>query len=176
MEESTTLLLQQQQGLLKTLQSARAARALRSLPSPKPWLKQFRYALLLCVVSAVICIVMWAVHFEVTGGAKDNTPAVQAERKPEGVSALRLLITPPAYTGKPAREQSQFGVTVEEDAVVKWTIHTHQAAQSVYLLFNDSLREAMTPDAEHRQWRFTKKGFAYGILSTGSGCGCVRVV
>ncbi len=158
LEESTHLLLTEQQQLLPLMQADKTAAALEQLPLPEPWLPKLKKGFLFLGLSVIVTI---ALSYIKPGGDKQNSDAATTqslpEKKPEGVTTVSVHITPPAYTGKKQREQKQFGITAEEGSTVAWTVHTTHPAKQLFFVFNDSLKMPLLADKEHTTWTFSQK-------------------
>ena len=76
---------------------------------------------------------------------KENTAQTGSKIKQEvipdrilpGIKSVELKINPPAYTRRPARNQTQFSVSAEEGSVLNWQIRTNQPVKNIRLIFND---------------------------------------
>lgn len=95
--------------------------------------------------------------------ASSNKTTVPEKILPQ-IAAVDVVINPPAYTGKPKREQDRFTLNVEDGALVNWKISTNIAVDQVSLLFND--KELVTLkrlNTDKTQWQIqkqiTKPGF-----------------
>jgi hypothetical protein len=102
-----------------------------------------------------------------TGAGQKSVPP---EKVLPQIESLTLTIAPPAYTGKPKREQDRFTILAEEGSLVSWTIHTNIAVKQMRLLFNDHEKIALKADADQTQWTaqrlIDKPGF-YQVIVDG---------
>jgi hypothetical protein len=157
LEESSGLLLHQPSGLLENLQAEKISAQLQQLVIPKPWLPALRKALLASGISALVTILFTqlATSSHIKTSDQHNTPT--AEIKPEGITSAKISITPPPYTRKASRIQQSFNITAEEGSTVQWNIQAAHSAKQLYLLFNDSIRIAMQPDKERKQWSLARQ-------------------
>jgi hypothetical protein len=162
LEESSGLLLHQASGILETLQAEKISAQLQQQAMPKPWLPALRKALLALGITAVITLLFVQFAAPVHNKASDPHSTSIAETKPEGIVSAKISITPLPYTRKPLRMQSSFNITAEEGSTVQWNIQTAYPAKQLYLFFNDSIRIAMQPDKEKKQWSITKQ-----VMQTG---------
>ncbi len=72
--------------------------------------------------------------------APSPAPPILAWPKITGGS---LAITPPAYTGRPARQVGGLSVEVEEGSVVAWTVTLDQPVRDARLVFGESVADTL---------------------------------
>ncbi|KAA2244899.1 DUF4175 domain-containing protein [Chitinophaga agrisoli] len=151
LEESAGLLLQPQDNLalLEQLQAAKIRQALTGIHPQPPLRTQLRLSIWAFIAGIMLAAAAFrwgplpAPH-TLKSGRPAKTAAINETRPPE-IAAVTITIQPPAYTGKSKRQQQQLGLEVEEGATVFWQLHTNQAAASLSLVFNDSLRLPLQP-------------------------------
>lgn len=162
LEESAGLLLHPASGILETLQAEKISVQLQQLAMPKPWLPALRKALLALGVAVVVTLLFAQFATPVPTKTSDPHSTPDAETKPEGIVSAKISIIPPSYTRKPLRIQPSFNITAEEGSMVQWNIQTAHPAKQLYLLLNDSIRIAIQPDKEKKQWSLAKQ-----VMQTG---------
>jgi len=144
LEESCGLLLRPvlELGPLERLQAVRTEARLRSVSVPVP----FRRRLLIAGGLFLAAVILGGgVSFMARGGVEEDwvrplTAAPGAAAAAPGVKGVRIVITPPAYTGKRMREQTIFPLQVEEGALLNWEVETSGAVDTVLFMFNDTTR------------------------------------
>jgi len=163
LEESTGLLLRPISSLnsLEILQYKKAGENLLAIPSPlQPW-KKLLQPFMILLVSLVVGFAFRLLPPQYSNDKPAlRRPAISVsspEKLLPQVAGVKVIIQPPAYTGKNERQQSAFNITAEQAAMVNWQIHTSRAAKKVIFIFNDSLRMELAKDQEGRQWQLTKK-------------------
>ncbi|MBW4888290.1 hypothetical protein KXQ82_01120 [Mucilaginibacter sp. HMF5004] len=171
LQESCGLVLKPKDSLnlLEKLQLAKVERALHDLNGmPKQLTKHLRQAglFLMLMLAVSFAIAKSGILIQKVKSALSPVPTM-AERIPEKVlpqiAKNILIISPPAYTGKPVREQSYFTLNVEEGCSVKWEISTNIAVKQAALVFNEIERISLSANAGHTvfttQKIITKPGF-----------------
>jgi hypothetical protein len=179
LEESAGLLLTENSGLLAKMQEAKTAEILSQSKLPHPWNRKCKKALMVLGVSILLTA---ALHLlPVHSNQAKNQPgeaAQRPEKKPEGISGVTVRIHPPAYTRRKTREQSRFNISAEEGSKVNWTIETASPAKHLYFVWNDSLKLALQPNADHTVWTFNhtvdRSGF-YQLLADSTASELYRV-
>jgi hypothetical protein len=157
LEESSGLLLHPSTGMLENLQAEKISAQLQQLAIPKPWLPALRKALLALGISVLITVLFAQLVTSSYIITSDQHNTQTAEIKPGGIASAKISITPPAYTRKVSRIQQSFNITAEEGSTVQWNIQTAYPAKQLYLLFNDSVRIAMQPGKEKKQWSLARQ-------------------
>jgi hypothetical protein len=140
LEDSTGLLLQDPAALplLGQLQQERVARQLAQLLADGPALLPVRFQkpLLLSGLLFALVVVVWllphakptvqrasvAVHFSSDQPRKTTKPS------PARIEQVRLLVTPPAYTRRPAYQPAQASFRCPQGARVRWEVRVSGAA------------------------------------------------
>lgn len=133
LEESTTLLLTPNPEGLAALQAQRVRAVLETPGLPSPYKAAFRRTIYLLTASVLVACLILRIPHRRQAPVLSSTPA-QAPT-PDTTRQLRLTITPPAYTGKAARTQTDWDLSAEEGARLHWRV-----SGSRTLVFSDSTR------------------------------------
>ena len=166
LEESCGLLLRpvSELGPLERLQAVRTESRLRSATVPMP----LRHRLLVAGGMFLGAVILgggvllgrgvWENWLEsraaATGGLVKAAPGVAVAAP--GVKSVRIVVTPPAYTGRRMREQTMFPLQVEEGSLVNWEVETSGAVDTVLFLFNDTARMLLRPvNTRKTLWRLS---------------------
>ncbi|WP_345955047.1 DUF4175 family protein [Mucilaginibacter sp. PAMB04168] len=156
LEESSALVIKPaaELNLLESLQRSKVEQEIVHLPGQPPLVmhRVKKAAGLLALALILSAGMLWlGKHWPTAKGGYyfgDKKTTAQNAAPPEKVlpqiDGVTLKITPPAYTGKPARQQDKFTIIAEEGAVVTWHISTNIAVNSVTLLFNEHEKLALT--------------------------------
>ncbi|NLR62991.1 DUF4175 domain-containing protein [Chitinophaga varians] len=162
MEDSATLFLKPatDRNLLEALQVEKITPALENIQLPGKFYKPLRQAAL-TTLFMILFTAGWQVlnNYVVshpTGTTNTAAPANRPEKILPGINRVEVTLQPPAYMRRPASTQSAFNITAPDSASVKWTLHTNDQVQELVLLFNDSTRLALKPDAAHTTWTATR--------------------
>jgi len=155
LEESCGLVFRPVEALgpLERLQAERTEARLASIHPPYP----FRRKLLLsgCLLPAACMISAWiglaggkgylskSIAAPEQGATKAEQGATNAEQSAPGIRSVNVRIIPPAYTGRPIRQQQDLNLQVEEGAIVSWQLETGTAIGTLQLIFNDSIRVSL---------------------------------
>jgi hypothetical protein len=175
LEESCGLLLRPPAELnsLEGLQARKVEERLERVMVPDPLRSKLILGLGILVMAGLLGTGLEAVAGHRGGGTRAAGTAagmVRREAVAPGIRAVRIRIAPPAYTGRPVREQTDFGLKVEEDAVVGWELKTDAAVDTVEFIFNDSSHVVLTTgDTSHTVWRFTEKARRSGFYEVRVG-------
>ena len=159
LEESCGLLLRDgsELGSLEKLQAIRTAEKLSRATMPHPLRKK-----LLAAAGLLLLAVLLSAGIDALAGhrAKKALPAtvagMEGTRAPvaPGIRAINIRITPPAYTGRPVRQQSDFSLQAEEGAVLSWELETTVPVDTLQFIFNDTARVLLRAvDAGRTRWR-----------------------
>lgn len=166
LEESSDLVIKPAAdlNLLERIQLSRVEDALQQVPAtPKLFSKRLKNALLFVVAAVVISFaisklpVQWhraAAH--IAGGQAVNGTKLPPEKILPQISDIEIKITPPAYTGRPARTQDRFTLNVEEGATAAWQIKTNVDVKQITLIFNERETLKMQPAGDHSHWALQK--------------------
>jgi len=147
LEESCDLVLKpyDELNLLERFQVAKVEAALLHLnEQPKQISKHLRQSgiFLVLLLAVSFAIAKSGISFDLTSKIATHRADSIVKTIPEKVlpqiESQQISVTPPAYTGKAKREQSQFTLNVEEGSEVKWDIKTNIAVKQVSLLFNET--------------------------------------
>lgn len=164
LEESTGLLMKESDdlNLLEQLQAEKTLVALQQISRPAEFTKPLRSAALTLLLACVAGVVLALVPIHFNGALSNNTTSHNSissmpEKILPGIKTVTVNIMPPAYTRRPARTQQQFNIKAEESAVVQWQVQTNIPVKTLQLLFNDSTKLALKPNAGNTQWQATKK-------------------
>ena len=160
LEESCGLLLKpaEELGPLEKLQVARTEAALTPDLAPHPLQKKLLLATGLLLVVAILCA-----GIGVATGKRPlpGKPAMLSgvnpviEKPVPGIRSVLIRITPPAYTGRPQRQQHEFNLQVESGAMMNWELQTNSPVDSLSFLFNDTVHLAVSPlNRERTRWGF----------------------
>ncbi|RFZ83301.1 hypothetical protein DYU05_14295 [Mucilaginibacter terrenus] len=161
LQESTSLILlpPSELNILQGLARAKAEDALSSL---NIGYNHFAGVLVKPAIALLICTFFYigTVKFYTKVGQKpaiithDGKPLPPENILPQ-IEGVKLIITPPAYTGKPKRTQDKFNFSVEEGAAVIWHISTNVRIRNAYLLFNNKERVSLK-SKDGREWSAQK--------------------
>ena len=174
LEESCGLLLRGpgELSLLERLQAGKVEERLDRVIAPDPLRKKLMLGVAAVLVAGLLSVGLGAVAGRRVAGERASAASavVKREAPAPGIRAVRVRIVPPAYTGRPVREQAGFGLKVEEDAMVSWELETGAAVDTVEFVFNDSSRVALrAADNGHTVWRFTEKAMRSGFYQARVG-------
>lgn len=176
LEESCGLLLRSPAELnsLEGIQARKVGERLERVMVPDPLRKKLILGLALVVMAVLLSAGLRAVAGRwVTGphaAAATAAGAVRREAAAPGIRAVRIRIAPPAYTGRAMREQAEFGLRVEEDAVVGWELETEAGVDKVEFIFNDSNHVVLSAaDPNHSVWRYSEKAIRSGFYQVRVG-------
>jgi hypothetical protein len=173
MEESCGLLVRDpaELGLLERLQAERVAAKLEGVVAPDPLRKKLMLGMGVVLAAVLVSAGLAAAGHRMRAASRLLPPVVRrVVPPPPGIRAVHIHITPPAYTGRPTREQADFGLKVEEGAVVGWELETGAGVDTVAFIFNDSDRVLLrAADAGHTVWRFTEKAMRSGFYQVHVG-------
>ncbi|WP_411272738.1 hypothetical protein [Daejeonella sp.] len=172
LEESSELLLKPPVSLnmLERLQVEKVKKELSYVSPAKLFSPRFRTSLIILIVGLSLAFGLgklesFSQRVEKTSSSIiANAPEAIPDKILPGIKSVELQITPPAYTRRPARNQSQFSVSAEEGSALNWQILTNQPVKHIKLIFNDNeiipLRAA---NAERTRWALnrtvSKSGF-----------------
>ena len=146
LQESTHLVLKPYNSLnvLEKLQVKKVEHKLNNnFPSPPVVKKKIKTSSLILAIALIASFALFIIpfkHGQKLSGANslgNITNPDKPETKLPQVEAVRIKITPPAYTRKGRGEQDRFNIVAEEDADVNWTIITTIKVNDVQLIFND---------------------------------------
>ncbi len=190
MEESGSLFLRPPEylTLLERLQTRRVDAVIAPRMSPRPEMGTFgmpprgffRPAFLgLAVLLLVVVGVLWwrrshpaeALRTTATDGAAvpgRSTPPPVLSTWPR-ITGVHLTITPPAYTGRPARGVEGFNAEVEEGATVVWTVTLDRPVRAARLVFGEGAAGAQDlaarPAGAGAEWTGARRVTAPGLYS-----------
>jgi hypothetical protein len=163
LEESATLLLASGHSGLAVLQAQRTGAILETLRFfPKPYKQAFRRAFCWLGASLLVSLLLlFLPRKEQTGPTNrgDHGTVFSGADKPEAAADMTpsLTIVPPAYTGKPARSQSDWDLRAEQGATLRWKIRSSRRVGLLYLTFSDTTRLTLKPaDSTHTLWEGKK--------------------
>ncbi len=131
-------------------------------PSPGPLL----WNLLVVVACAVA---LWSWHRPLPQAVLQRLPqpmvrALQAQSP--SVSAIRLEVKPPAYTGMPARTHDRANIEVPEGSEVRWQLRFSAEPARAWLQFEQGPRVALQPgDGAWRATRDIPRATLYRIVT-----------
>lgn len=166
MEESSELFLKPKESLniLEKLQVQKVEHALISIAAPPLIYRRLKISALILAAALLFSVIMTRTgpfNFQTSypGSVKNSGTAIPS--KPDKIlpeiSSVRLIIKPPAYTGRASREQQQFSVTVEDGSALNWEIKTGQGVKSLEFIFNDEKGVKLRPlNSDSTKWAFSK--------------------
>lgn len=156
LEDSADLLFAAPQALnpLQQRQRARIEQRLRTAPPdlrPRwPWPR-----LLACIGAALLVAggaVLWP---RATGvappGRHDERPAAATAANPPALRGTRLEVTPPAYTGQPARAGEILDARALQGSHLRWQLRLSPQPQQVWLQFHDGRRLPLQREGDYWQ-------------------------
>jgi hypothetical protein len=174
LEESSDLILKPSGSLnlLESLQRNKVEQALQQVPAqPQQFSKRAKIMAMVFVLAVAVSFALFKInwqrhalgtYFGQTGKTTSGKNMPPEKLLPQ-IKSINLTITPPAYTGKPSREQDRFTIDAEEGAIVKWLINTNTAVTHAWLIFNAHEKVALMANHDHTEWHMqkaiTKPGF-----------------
>lgn len=165
LEESAELLVKSgaSLNLLERLQIEKIEEQLSQLSPSTLFARRFRSALTILIIGLVVAFgISQLKSFSQAGnkplaGKTNSKQEALPDKIPAGIRSVELKITPPAYTRRSSRTQSQFSVSAEDGSSLTWRIRTNQSVKSIRFIFNDketiSLRAA---NKEGTLWTLTR--------------------
>ncbi|RYY54393.1 MAG: DUF4175 family protein [Chitinophagaceae bacterium] len=163
LQESVQLLLVPPAELnhLQLMQRSVTAEKITQIGTPPEINASLKSALLVffLTLSCTVLVFFSSRYFTKTSNGRTAvTPVVHAEKEvpPAGISSFKILVTPPAYTGKPQREENSFSLSVEDGSVVSWTIHSNGVPPALGFIFNNGIVSPLKPSADSLSWTFSK--------------------
>jgi hypothetical protein len=166
LEESSGLVIKPADSLnfLEQLQLHKVEYALQGVPAlPQQFTKRVKIAGVFVLIAAVISFSISKVHYkwQSSGGSFFGSTTSAAKNTPPEkilpqIESVNLKITPPAYTGKAAREQNKFTINAEDGSVVTWKINTNIAIKNVWLVFNEKDKLPLT-SKDKTEWTTAKE-------------------
>jgi len=165
LEESAELLVKPNGSLnlLERLQVSKIEQELSYVSASKLTAERFGSAKVILVVGLILAlgigqIKSFRINVDPTSSTKIN---IKQKAVPDkilaGIKSIDLRITPPVYTRRPVRNQSQFSVSAEEGSSLTWQIHTSQSVKSIRLIFNDKeIVPLRAINKEGTRWALTK--------------------
>jgi hypothetical protein len=163
LQESSHLLLRQGASLnrLEQWQQARTGSVLTAIDSPLSIQKKLWGPAvgMLILLAAGWLILQMPSRARPASLLVNQMPVLDSAKKeilfPQ-LAAIKISITPPAYTGKASRIQQAFNLVAEEGALVKWALQTTMTAKAVSFIFNDQTRIRLLPQA-NQQWKLQRR-------------------
>jgi hypothetical protein len=147
LQESTGLLLLPagELNILQSLARSKAESVLCNLEvEHKPFAKRLWRSALLLLFSVLFFVAIKMLyhpqHHQWTRGIGIAEQKFPMEKILPQINGIELTISPPAYTRKAKRSQDRFNLSVEEGAIVSWSIKINVAIKGAFLLFNDKER------------------------------------
>ncbi len=164
LQESSALLLRPWSSLqlLEQWQQQKTRLALASVHQPLQPAKKMVLPACLLLASVLAGMGIRKIPFTTTHPAQRQSVASTRPAKPEillpQVASMQVRVAPPAYTGRPTRQQQEFNLVAEQGSFVQWQLQTTRAAGRVQMIFNDSLQAALEPaGADHTKWQLGRK-------------------
>lgn len=147
LEESCELVLKQpnELNLLEKLQLVKVVTVLESVPATqKQFMQRLKLSILFFLIVPVFGLQIAKMHdawhsknydfFKTfVPGSRNNS----SEKILPQIESVKISVIPPAYTGKPKREQDKFTIEAEEGSTVIWKLKLNTAVKQVSLLFNN---------------------------------------
>lgn len=146
LEESAHLVLKPFDSLnvLEKLQVKKVEHNLHlNFPSPALIKKKIKTSSVILALALITSFALFIIPFKpgqklLNAYSRVNvTNPDKPETKPPQVEAIKIKITPPAYTEKSPRNQEKFNIVAEQGAIVNWNIITTIKVNNVQLFFND---------------------------------------
>ncbi|MGZ3754590.1 MAG: hypothetical protein ACXVAY_19885 [Mucilaginibacter sp.] len=167
LEESSGLLLKPTTGLnlLEQLQLSKVEYAFADVPTlPQQFTKRFKTALMVAIAAIMVSFAISKIHYNwvaISNKLWNNQNGSSKGQVPEKIlpqiASVSLKVTPPAYTGRPSREQDKFTIDAEEGSTVTWSIHTNIAVKDAQLLFNEKEKLKLTAaGSDKTNWTTSK--------------------
>ncbi len=168
LEESCGLLLRPPAELnsLEGIQARKVGERLERVMVPDPLRNKLMLGLGMAVMAFLLSTGLEAMVRHRVAKPRAAAPVAVTRREVEapGIRTVRIRIAPPAYTGRAVREQAEFGLRVEEDAVVGWELETEAGVDTVEFIFNDSNRVVLSAaDTSHSVWRYSERAMRSGF-------------
>jgi hypothetical protein len=170
MEESTGLLLTQSlpAGSLQAMQQIKTSQVLqREYPNIQfpPKIKQ---ALVFFAKTLFVCLVIEGIFYYVVrplpGFTHKSPPPEAPVQTPAILSDLDIRLSPPAYTRRHPRQQSNPDIVAEEGSRLDWTLETAKPLNSLGFVFNDSEKIFLQPENKERtKWAFQRSLWSSGF-------------
>lgn len=177
-EESSSLLLKHHDNLsfVEQLQARKVNAVLLQTKQPLMVLQPLKTPLFVLLAGIIFSVMM-------AGIKRDSSPAalsrVSATVSPvlkikeavlPQIASYSIRISPPSYTGKAVRIQSQFTLIAESGARLTWQIKTSESINELAFLFNDHELVHLKPaNNEKTVWSYSrlvdKPGFYQVILN-----------
>ncbi|WP_147202409.1 hypothetical protein [Segetibacter aerophilus] len=161
-EESSHLLLKPYDSLnlLERLQVSKVeSRMVATYPTPAVVKRKLKTAFILLTAGVLLSVGLLTLPAESfqkiskAGLVGNSINPGKRETKPAEVTDAKVIIDPPAYTGKSTREQDRFNVVAEQDAMITWNIATTTRVKEVQLIFNDKVVLHLQPvDKGFTKW------------------------
>jgi hypothetical protein len=171
LEESSLLFLKPEHelGPLEKLQAARIGARLEIAKLPNPFRK--RLIISICLMAAAMLAWGFARGPHKAGRTIAAIPLTGTKIKIlPAIQTIHIHITPPAYTGRPVRNQQDPNVQVEEGALINWEIRTNMAIDSLEFILSDSDRIRLGPADDGRMlWRWSTLAKHSGFYQLGLG-------
>jgi len=143
LEESSSLVLKNPEDLniLERLQTEKIKNEMQGIKTPALIYKRLKISAIFLIISILVSAIFVKIDFGTLNNSslgieKESTPLVPDKILPE-ISSVRLKIIPPAYTNRNTRVQQQFSATVEDGALLEWSIETSRLVSKIEFIFND---------------------------------------
>ncbi|WP_101925077.1 MULTISPECIES: hypothetical protein [Luteimonas] len=153
MDDSADLLFADAQTLapLQRLQRTRllerlAARRQALAPTPWPW----RAVGIAWGLGVIVCAaaLLWPTSRPQDAAARRGAPASAGTAAAPQILAATLQVTPPAYTGLPARDADALSAQAPAGSALRWTLRLSTPPERVELRFHDGDTVALTRDGD----------------------------
>lgn len=173
LDDSSDLLLREEARLsaLERLQQQRVFNRLASskvpdLREPWPW---SRIGVLLVIAACIALVSLYRPIASTDESAGlDPLPAMGHAPTVTELTAVRLDIEPPAYTGLPSRRESDLDAEAAQDSVLRWTLEFKPSPDSAALQFHDGTSIQLRRDGENWVAQTTLiQSTLYRVVATG---------
>lgn len=163
LEESAALLERDEASLspMERLQQRRVLAAWETTTHAIPGSWVARRGLLVAAAGFAVALLAWLLPTSRGSRADHDAKAPSADGRPVAIDRVVLRWTPPAYTGRPARDAVSLDATVEAGSAVAWRIAAPRAARVRLVSAKGDTLEARAQDAEWRVERAAASGMVW---------------
>ncbi|RKR85053.1 hypothetical protein BDD43_5309 [Mucilaginibacter gracilis] len=163
--------------LLEGLQRSKVNLILSGLALPAQFTRRLRLSVIWLFAAILLCFFTSKINYHSLaslshgfGPSRQTVKNTVPEKLLPQIQSVKVIIAPPAYTGKATRGQDKFNLDAEEDATVTWHIATNTAINNVELLFNEKDVVKLHPaNAEKTLWTAQKQLSTPGFYQVNIG-------